>query len=362
MIFLDYFMNKRKILLLKTGGTIAQKPDARGILKISSGDYLKKVEGLSDLADLTITDVGNIDSTNMETNLRSFSDKKKIKDRTDIARVIYNNAVRYDGFVVIHGTDTMVETAAALTYMLPDFRKPIVLTGSQRSMWVPRSDGGNNLYTAVQTATKDLGEVVIAFGNYVLRGTRAKKLDEEGYDAFGTPGVEPLGKVMVLNEGIKLADHRIRRGKFTPKIFTDFDTRVFNYDPVSGANIDDILINIAKNDKVQGILMGGFGAGNVPSRLIPFIKIANENGKPFFVYTKCNMGSADMGIYSVGDLALKSGARSALDMTPEALGQKLMYSLGRANNERLKGKKRLDFIESVIRTPYGRDINIRERR
>jgi len=298
----------------------------------------------------------------METNFRAFSEKRKTKDRTDIARIIYNNSSEYDGFVVVHGTDTMAETAAALTYMLPNFRKPIVLTGSQRSIWVSRSDGGNNIYTAVQTATKDFGEVVIAFGNYILRGSRVKKLNEEGYDAFYTPGVEPLGRLIALNEGIKLADHRIKRGKFTPKIFTDFDTRVFNYDPVSGASIDDVLIDIAKSDKVQGVLMGGFGAGNVPSRLIPFIKIAKKNGKPVFVYTKCSIGSADMGVYAVGDLALKGGAKSALDMTPEALGQKLMYALGKANNKELTGKERLNFIESIVQTPYNKDINIKRKR
>jgi L-asparaginase len=355
-------MTKPKILLLKTGGTIAQKPDLNGVLQISSDDYLEKIEGLSELVDLHVTDVGSIDSTNMETNLRCFAEKKEAKDRTDIAHLIYDNALDYDGFVVVHGTDTMTETAAALTYMLPDFRKPIVLTGSQKSMWVPRSDGGNNLYTAVQTATKDLGEVVISFGNSVLRGARAKKLNEEGYEAFGTPGIEPIGKVTALSEGVKLANHRIRREEFVPRIFTDFDTRIFNYDIVSGANIDDILITIIESDKVQGILMGGFGAGNIPTRLMPFLRIAKNNDKPIFVYTKCNLGSADMGIYSVGDLALKEGARSALDMTPEALGQKLMYSLGRANSKKLKGKRKLDFIEAIIKTPYNGDINIKKER
>src|SRR3989344_6255786 len=201
-------MTKPKVLLIKTGGTIGQKPNAQGILEPSADEYIPKVEGLDDLAEITVKDLGNIDSTNMETNLRLTdpTQAEKTRDRADVARAIYDNAFNYDGFVVAHGTDTMAETAAALTYMLSDFRKPIVLTGSQRSMWVYRSDGPNNIYTAVQAATKDIGEVVIAFGNFVLRGCRARKFDEEGYDAFDTPGLQPLGKLTALTEGIRLAD------------------------------------------------------------------------------------------------------------------------------------------------------------
>lgn len=357
-------MAKPKILLIKTGGTIGQKPDADGILQPSPDEYLGKVGGLEDLADIDVKDLGNIDSTNMETNLRltNPTQAEKTKDRSDIARTIYDNAFRYDGFVVAHGTDTMAESAAALTYMLPDLKKPIVLTGSQRSIWVPRSDGQNNLYTAVQAATRDYGEVVIAFGNFILRGSRARKVDEEGYDAFDTPGTEPLGKLTALSEGIRLAGHRIPRGDFDPRIFTDFDTRIFHYAHLSGATVDDILMDIAESDKVHGVLMTGFGAGNVPDRLIPFIRASKENGKPVFVYTKCDTGAADMGIYSVGAAPLDAGAKPAGDMTLEALGQKLMYAIGKATSEKLTGEERLHFVESIIRKPYNGDITVTERR
>ncbi len=353
-------MAKPKVLLIRTGGTIGQKPNAQGILEPSPDDYIHRVEGLGDLADIDIQDLGNIDSTNMETNLR-FTDPTKtenVKDRADIARMIYNNAFKYDGFVVAHGTDTMAETAAALTYMLSGLRKPVVLTGSQRSIWVPRSDAQNNLYTAIQTATKDLGEVVIAFGNYVVRGTRAKKVDEEGYDAFSTPGTEPLGKTTALSEGIRLANHRIRRGDFDPRIFTDFDTRIFHYTHISGAAVEDVLMDIAEHEDVHGILMGGFGPGNVPDKLLPFIRSSRQRGKPVFVYTKCDTGAADMGIYSVGVSPLEAGAKPAGDMTIEALGQKVMYAIGRASSEGLQGIEKINFVDSIIRTPYNGDITV----
>jgi len=226
---------KSKVLLIKTGGTIAQKPDAEGIMRPSEEEYIDRIVGLDDLADISIMDLGNIDSTNMETNLKLTDPTaaEKNKDRSNIARVIYDNCFKYDGFVVAHGTDTMAESAAALTYMLPDLRKPIVLTGSQRSIWLPRSDGQNNLYTAVQAATKDFGEVLISFGNYLVRGTRARKIDEEGYDAFDSPGVQPLGTLTSLSESIRLKDHRVKRGDFDPRIFTDFETRIFHYSHLS---------------------------------------------------------------------------------------------------------------------------------
>src|SRR3989344_6949577 len=352
-------MVKPRILLIKTGGTIAQKQNAEGVHESCFDEYLQRIEGLNELADIEVQDLGNIDSTNMETNCKSTP---AAKDRANIAQTIYAGAFKYDGFVVVHGTDTMAETAAAITYMLPDFRKPIVLTGAQRSIWAPRSDGQNNIYTAVQTATKDYGEVVIAFGNYVLRGSRARKIREEGYDAFDTPDLQPLGKVTALKEGIRLADHRVRRGDFDPRIFTEFNTKIFNYTPISGATVDSVLVKIAEETEVDGILIAGFGAGNIPDRLLSFIQTANTHEKPVFVYTKCDTGAADMGIYSVGVTPLRAGAQPAGDMTLEALGQKMMYAVGRAMNEKLTGKERLLFVESVIRKPYNGDITITERR
>ena len=102
------------------------KQNEKGEYEPCSDDYLAKVEGLEDLADLDVQEVGNIDSTNMETNLVFTipTRAEQMKDRADLAKLIYSNAFKYDGFVIVHGTDTMAETAAALTYMLLDFRKP----------------------------------------------------------------------------------------------------------------------------------------------------------------------------------------------------------------------------------------------
>ncbi len=313
----------KKILIITSGGTVGQRPNKKGVFKPSNKDYFHKIEGLDQLANITVVNLGNIDSTDMDT-----SAPKTALDRAKIAKTIFENASKYDGFVIVHGTDTLPETAAALTYMISNLGKPIVLTGSQRSIWSPRSDAQNNLFTAVQAATMDIGEVVVAFGNYLLRGTRVKKVHEEKYDAFETPGVHPLGQLTALSHGIMTGPDIIRRHNGTPKLFTEFDTGVFNYVHISGAYVDEPLEKIATSKQVSGILIGSFGAGNFPTRLNWFIEKASKNGKPIIVYTRCETGAADMGLYSVGAANIEAGAESAGDMTLEALGQKFMFALG----------------------------------
>lgn len=119
---------------------------------------------------------------------------------------------------------------------------------------------------------------------------------------------------------------------------------------------------IAASEHNHGILLGGFGAGNLPDRLLPFIGAAKAHDKPVFVYTKCDIGAADMGIYTVGSAPLEAGAKPAGDMTLEALGQKMMYAVGRAACENLSGENRLRFVESIIKNPYNGDITITKKR
>jgi len=345
-------MAKPKILFIKTGGTICQKPNDQGVLEPSPEDYLQTVNGLENLAQVDVVDVGLLDSTDMGTS-----------ERAKMAETIFDVRKEYDGFVVAHGTDTMVETAAALTYMLKGFRKPIVLTGSQKPAWVGGSDAQNNVYYAVQTATRDIGETVICFGDFVLRGTRAKKVDEEGWNAFNTPGLAPLGKRTSLEAGIALEDHRIKRGDNSrdASLFTGFETGIFNYDHTSGSSVVGALESVVDNPEIKGILMGGFGAGNIPTNLLPLIRRATSQGKPVAVYTKCLKGAADMAVYAVGSAALDAGAIPAGDMTPEALGQKLMYALGLAEGS-IDFSKRIEFVKKIISHPIGKDITVTELR
>src|SRR3989338_5659959 len=310
---------KPKVLVIKTGGTIGQEKGRDGVFRPSSKEYLRKVEGIYKLAHITVESPANIDSTNMETSHRAM-----------LADLIYKNHREYNGFVIVHGTDTMADTGAALTYMIQDLGAPIVLTGSQKSIFVPGSDGPSNLYYAVKAATLDLGEVVIAFGDKIVRANRATKISEQGLNAFDSPRVRPIAEIGL---DIFLSDERITRYNGDPRLFTAFDTNIEVYHQSSGTNTR-MFEKYIEDAEVHGIVVGGFGAGNVQERLVPYIKRATEIGKPVLVVTNCLLGAADMGIYEVGSAPLKAGAVSAGDLTMEAGIQKLMFAVGRANEDK----------------------------
>jgi len=340
-------MAKPKVLLIHTGGTVSQERGFDGVFRPSDKDYLDKITSIDDLADITTKKTINIDSTNMETPHRAM-----------LAEMIYDNHLKYDGFVIVHGTDTMVDSAAALNYMIQSLGKPIVFTGAQKSIFEPGSDAQNNIFYAVKAATMDIGEIVIAFGDKVIRGNRSIKESEQGLNAFASPRVAPVGEIGI---DVMLADHRIARYNGDPVLFTDFDTNIEFYQQSSGSNTQ-IFGRYVTDDEIHGIVIGAYGAGNVQDRLIEHIKTATKNQKPVLVVTNCQLGAADMGIYAVGSAPLEAGAISAGDMTIETATQKLMYAIGRANNSNYKGEEKLDFIKSLIQRDYAKDLTVTQNR
>jgi len=320
-------VDKPKVLMIHTGGTVSQKKGADGIYRPSDDPYEDRIPGLEDLAEVDFQRTGNIDSTNMDTSQRQM-----------LAQLIYDNDLKYDGFVIVHGTDTMVDTAAALNYMIQTLGKPVVLTGSQKSIFEDVSDAPNNLHYAVKAATMDLGEIVISFGDKVVRGNRAFKESEQGINAFSSPRVEPVAEIGI---DLMLNDHRISRYNGEVRLFTGFDTNIETYHQSSGTSTR-IFEKYIGDEEVHGVVISAFGAGNVQDRLIPYIEEAEEEGMPVLVVTNCLLGAADMGIYAVGSAPLEAGAMSAGDMTMESAIQKLMYATGIANERGYEGKERLD--------------------
>lgn len=340
-------MAKSKVLMIHTGGTVSQERGEDGIFRPSQKDYLDKLPPIDDLADITFERTADIDSTNMETHHRAM-----------LAQIIFDNHLKYDGFVIVHGTDTMADSAAALNYMLQNLGKPIVFTGSQKSIFESASDAPNNLYHAVKTATIDLGEIVIAFGDKVVRGNRAVKISEQGVNAFDSPKVSPIGEIAI---DVIPAEHRIKRYNGDPVLFKDFDTNIEFYHQSSGTSTQ-IFERYVRDEKIHGIVIGAFGAGNIQNRILPYIKLATEAEKPVLVVTNCLLGAADMGIYAVGSAPLKAGAISAGDMTMEAAIQKLMYAVGRANKSSHGDAEKLEFVRSLIHREYAKDITITQSR
>ncbi len=335
---------KPRVLVIETGGTIMQKRGRDGIFRPTDKPITPLVSGLGKYADVQVEHLRRlIDSTNMLTDQRAA-----------IAEKICKFAFKYDGFVVVHGTDTMADTAAALTFMVQGLGKPIVLTGSQISIFDERTDGRANLSAAVQTATQDYGEVIIVFGDGVFRGPRTIKYDEEAKNAFDSPRTPPIGKVGII---VEPSEGRIRRSEGKATLFTKFDTNIGFIYPMSGVSVDTFSTQV-EQENIHGFVFVGFGAGNIPKIYYNGIKQATKAHKPIVVVTQCLKGAADMGIYEVGAVPLQLGAISGGDMTMPTAAQKLMYALGRVGVENISPKERIEYVGHIIHTIFAKEIEV----
>lgn len=235
------------------------------------------------------------------------------------------------GIVITHGTDTMVYSAAAVSFMVRDFGKPIVFTGAQIPASVPWSDGPRNLLDALRVAAfGDVGETCIVFNGEIHRATRAKKLRVNSYDAFDSVDPIPLG---VLGGEIVLYESRKRRYNLVPRFDTRIDDRVFLLKVFPGMP-PQILQKIVDMG-YQGIVIEGFGSGNIPieeNSLTGVIQKATNQGCFVVLSSQCAFGQADLTTYDVGLAAAEVGAISAYDMTSEATLVKLACVLGHSHD------------------------------
>lgn len=302
-----------KILILDTGGTISQERGENGSL-IPGSSPINIVPKLEEIAHIEYRQITRVDSTDMTQEVRAL-----------LAKEIEKSYTYYDGFVITHGTDTMADTACALNYMVQNLGKPIVVTGAQLPIFAPGPDGLNNLFYSVKAATMDIGEVVICFGDRIIRGNRAIKDNVHGFNAFNSPRTPYIGN---LGINIKLNENRIKRYPGTPQFFTEYETGIAIYTQVSGGS-SDILKHYIDNPTVKGVIIQGFGTGNVQKHLIPYIEKLVESGKKVVIVTTCLKGSTILDQYNTGLVAKKAGALEAYDMTLQCATQKMIYALGR---------------------------------
>ena len=309
-------MDKKKICLIATGGTIASVETREGMKPLLDGkELLAKVPELESLGVIDIVELMQLDSTNIQP-----------KDWIQMAQAIEERYADYDGFIITHGTDTMAHSAAALYYMLENLQKPVIFTGSQLSLVEEGSDAPANLLLAMYGAVSSVPGVYLAFHNKLMQGNAAKKLCTENFDGFYSINVPD---VAVLEDGkIKwnISSDFIEPEKEL-KINTAIDTHVAVFEVFPGFNTD--IIRMAVDSGCKGIVLKGYGAGNVPSEesgnsFLPAIDYAVEKGVKVVLTTQCIYDGTDLERYEVGASALRHGVISGGDLTVEAILAKLM--------------------------------------
>jgi L-asparaginase len=325
-----------KILVLGTGGTIASTPTENGLSATLSGEDILNYCDISEKdADITVENLFSIDSTLMQP-----------EDWIKIAEAISERVKEYDGMIITHGTDTMAYTASMLSFMLGLVDKPVIITGSMKSVVEENTDATVNMRDSITAAGSGIQGVYGVFNRKLIKGSRISKLKSVQFDAFTSVNYPFVGEF--TDKGISFSV-KPEKNNSGIKLDTAFDTSIAVIKLFPGLNPE--LVKTLYNAGYKGIVIESYGTGGIPYRgrdlLAEITEIASEI--PVLLTTQVVFDGVDLHTYEVGQRALSSGAISAYDMSKEASITKLMWVLGHTHD--------LDKVKEMVYTNYAGEIN-----
>ena len=328
--------DKSAILLIYTGGTIGMKDSGHGLVPFDFQEILNEVPELRKFTFKidSYTFDPLIDSSDVEPGMWK-----------ELARLIKEKYDDYDGFVVLHGTDTMAYSASALSFMLDSLTKPVIFTGSQLPVGSLRTDGKENLVSAIEVASaKDskgramVPEVAIYFNSQLIRGNRATKVNATAFDAFRSPNCPPLAEAGISIRYNK-AEIRYPAARPAPfSIHTELDTRVAILKVHPGITCQ-VARNVLLGDGIRAVILETYGSGNAISKpwFTDIVRESAAKGKIILNVTQCLAGDVNMNLYATGKSLKEAGVVSGGDITTESGLAKLFYLMGEhADNEKVK--------------------------
>lgn len=321
------------LLIIYTGGTIGMKEDPMdGTLK--PFDFSQIMEEVPELNKFGV----QIDSYTFDPLIDSSDVEPSLW--VSLAELIEEKYDSYDGFIILHGTDTMAYSASTLSFMLEGLTKPVVFTGSQLPIGVPRTDGKENLISAVEiAAAKDaegharVPEVCIYFDSRLLRGNRSTKYSAEAFNAFASPNCPPLAEAGIQ---IRYNTELIRKPIYWDarlRVQTHLDTRVAILKVHPGMTAQ-VMRSVVSDPLTRACILETYGSGNALSKpwFLDIVREACQMGKILLNVTQCKSGTVNMNLYATGASLKHAGVLSGSDITTEAALGKLFSLMGRSDN------------------------------